>query len=203
MNFSAFFGLPNPIYRHKGLSMFFGTSDTQAAISRKSQSGAARNAAPITMRMPDMEDGSKVHALIASCPPLDPNSLYCNLLQCSHFAETCVIAELADTPIGWVSAYRPPQQPDTLFVWQVAVAKGARGSGLAMRLIKALLARPACAGIRQIRTTITPDNRASWALFRGLARHLGSGISDTPWFLADTHFGGAHAGEHLITIGPL
>ena len=155
------------------------------------------------MRMPDTQDGSRVHALVASCPPLDPNSLYCNLLQCSHFAGTCVIAELADTPVGWVSAYRPPQEPETLFVWQVAVAKEARGQGLAMRLIKALLVRPACAGIRQIHTTITPDNRASWALFRSLARHLKSGFSDRPWLLADAHFGGAHASEHLISIGPL
>ncbi len=185
--------------------MFFGTSNPQAAVSPsiKFQSGAARHAAPIAMRMPDMEDGSRVHALVASCPPLDPNSLYCNLLQCAHFADTCVIAELDDVPLGWLSAYRPPQAPDTLFIWQVAVAKEARGRGLGMQMIKALLARPAATEIRRICTTITPDNRASWALFRSLARYLGSAISDTPWFLADTHFGGAHASEHLVTIGPL
>lgn len=153
--------------------------------------------------MPDIGDGSRVHALIASCPPLDPNSLYCNLLQCTHFCDTCILAEMDDTLVGWISAYRPPREPDTLFIWQVAVAAEARGRGLAMHLIKALLARPACADVRRIRTTVTPDNRASWAMFRSLARDLGAGLSDTPWLLADAHFGGSHASEHLITIGPL
>lgn len=185
--------------------MFFGTSNPQTALSpsKKIPSGAARHAAPITTRMPELEDGSKVHALVASCPPLDSNSLYCNLLQCTHFADTCVIAERDDGPVGWLSAYRPPNEPDTLFIWQVAVAKEARGYGLGLQLIKAVLARPASTDIRRICTTITPDNQASWAMFRSLARDLGSGISDTPWFLADTHFGGAHASEHLVTIGPL
>jgi L-2,4-diaminobutyric acid acetyltransferase len=185
--------------------MFFGTDNPQAAKSpsRKSQSGTARHAAPIIMRMPAMEDGSKVHALVATCPPLDPNSLYCNLLQCTHFAETCVFAERDDMPAGWLSAYRPPREPDTLFIWQVAVAKEARGYGLGLQLIKTLLARPALTDIRRVRTTITADNRASWALFRSLARHLGSRFSATPWLLADAHFGGTHASENLITIGPL
>ena len=31
--------------------------------------------------------------LISACPPLDTNSAYANLLQCTHFADTCVIAE--------------------------------------------------------------------------------------------------------------
>lgn len=153
--------------------------------------------------MPHTEDGSKVHALVVSCPPLDPNSLYCNLLQCTHFRETCILAEMDDASVGWVSAYRPPQEPDTLFIWQVAIATEARGKGLALHLIKALLARPACAGVGRIRTTITPDNQASWAMFRSLARNLGAGFSDTPWLLADAHFDGAHASEHLVTIGPL
>ena len=40
-----------------------------------------------------MEDGLAVNRLIASCPPLDTNSTYCNFLQCLHFAETSVLAE--------------------------------------------------------------------------------------------------------------
>ena len=43
-----------------------------------------------TFRMPNAADGPAVSQLIASSPPLDTNSAYCNLLQCTDFAETCV-----------------------------------------------------------------------------------------------------------------
>ena len=36
---------------------------------------------------------SAVTALIAACPPLDRNSRYFNLIQCTHFADNCIIAE--------------------------------------------------------------------------------------------------------------
>ncbi len=163
------------------------------------------NAGPapgLTLRSPRAEDGARIHALIAACPPLDGNSLYCNLLQCTHFAPTCIVAEREGALVGWISAYRPPGEPETLFIWQVAVASDARGQGLALQLITALLGRASCAGVRQIKTTITPENGASWGLFRRLARTLQTDISDVPWFLAGTHFNGHHASEHLVTIGP-
>jgi len=69
-----------------------------------------------------------VHDLIARCPPLDRNSLYCNLLQCSHFAATCALARHDDTTVGFVSGYRPPSDPGVLFIWQVAVDSTARAS---------------------------------------------------------------------------
>ena len=45
--------------------------------------------------------------------PLDENSMYCNLVQCEHFSETCVIAELDGVIVGWISAFIPPDAPDT------------------------------------------------------------------------------------------
>ena len=33
-------------------------------------------------RRPAMFDGPAVHNLIARCPPLDANSVYCNVVQC-------------------------------------------------------------------------------------------------------------------------
>ena len=41
---------------------------------------------PLTFRHPVREDGQAVHDLIDSCEALDDNSLYCNFLQCTHFA---------------------------------------------------------------------------------------------------------------------
>lgn len=152
---------------------------------------------------PRAEDGAAVHDLIARCPPLDPNSRYCNLLQCLHFADTCAIARRDDAVVGFLSAYVPPDRPDTLFVWQVAVDESARGQGLAGRLLAEVLARSRPVPITRIEATITEDNRASWALFEGIARKCGAELRRAPLFDRDVHFGGRHDSEILISIGPI
>lgn len=125
------------------------------------------------LRKPCKEDGSEVWKLVAACPPLDQNSMYMNLVQCDHFAETCVLAERDGQVLGWISGHIPPDQPDTIFVWQVAVHEDARGLGLGKRMLKAMLNRPACAEVQALETTITKSNAASWGLFRSFARDLG------------------------------
>jgi len=154
----------------------------------------------ITLRMPNGTDGSDVWALVRECQPLDENSMYCNLIQCDHFAETCVLAEMNGQPVGWISGYLRPDAPDTLFVWQVAVSAAARGKGLGRRMLTALLERDACAGIEQIQTTITKDNEASWALFGSFARRNDADLDSEAHFRRDQHFDGAHATEHMVTI---
>jgi L-2,4-diaminobutyric acid acetyltransferase len=153
--------------------------------------------------MPGAEDGPAISRLIASSPPLDPNSAYCNLLQCTDFRETCVVAERRGELLGWISAYRPPVAPDRLFVWQVAVHSAARGEGLAFRMLSALIARPAAAGATMLTTTITEDNQASWGLFEAFARRHGAILTRSPRFEQDAHFAGAHAAEWEARISPL
>ena len=70
----------------------------------------------LVFRKPTMDDGSDVWNLIQDINKLDDNSMYCNLLQCSHFAETCALALEGDAIVGWMSGYRPPSATDTLFV---------------------------------------------------------------------------------------
>lgn len=154
----------------------------------------------LTLRQPRKADGSAVFDLIAACPPLDRNSMYCNLLQTTDFAETCVLAEHDGAPVGWISGYLPPAEPQALFVWQVAVHERARGLGLGKRMLAHLVDR---LGVRSIKTTITDDNQASWALFRSFAKSRGAELSHEPWFLEDLHFDGRHATEAMLTIAPL
>lgn len=154
-------------------------------------------------RRPNPKDGPAVTALIASCPPLDRNSAYCNLLQCTHFADHCIIAEREGRILGWVSGYRPPSDPDALFVWQVAVAADARGQRLAGRMIGALLSRPQVRGVSHLITTVTADNRPSRAMFEGLARKWATALVEEPLFDRETHFAGAHATEWQLRIGPI
>lgn len=159
--------------------------------------------ADIEFRIPVTADGPAITALIAACPPLDRNSRYCNLLQCEHFADHCVIAEKAGRICGWVSGYRPPSDPHAFFVWQVAVSNEGRGKQLASRMIADLLARPAQDGVTHMITTITADNQASWGLFRSLARKWGTELERSALFERETHFAGAHATEFQARIGPI
>lgn len=155
------------------------------------------------MRKPRASDGAQITALIAASPPLDCNSAYCNLLQCTDFAETCVVAECEGRVLGWVSGYRPPSVPDRIFVWQVAVDASARGEGLARRMLDALIARPAVAGARVLTTTITEANAASWALFTAFARGHGANLTKVLRFDREAHLGGSHDSEWEAHIAPL
>ncbi|WP_313614104.1 diaminobutyrate acetyltransferase [Agrobacterium sp.] len=156
----------------------------------------------IKIRRPVAEDGVAVWTLIQSTSALDDNSLYCNLLQCTHFASTSAIAMRDDQVVGWVSGYIPPENADTLFIWQIGIADEARGSGLAKRLILNVLARPSSRHVRFVACTITQDNSPSWALFSSLARCLSASMSQQDHFCRDDHFGGTHESERAVTIGP-
>jgi L-2,4-diaminobutyric acid acetyltransferase len=176
------------------------------------EAGTARDNADapagLFLRAPRPEDGPSVTALIRRSPPLDVNSAYCNLLQCAHFADTCVVAERGGEVVGWLSAHRPPSTPHEIFVWQIAVDPGQRGMGLARRMLDALLERTrvapsAGAAPVELTATITEDNAASWGLFASLARDLGCALRKAPLFTRETHFAGAHDTEWRIAIGPL
>lgn len=157
----------------------------------------------LLLRHPRSTDGHEVNRLIARCKPLDTNSTYCNLLQCLHFAETCMLAEDEEdgSLLGFISAYRKPTEPSTLFVWQVAIDKRARGEGLARRLLDTILGSAACAGVTHVETTITADNTASWALFDSLVRDKGKGQGVRHvLFDRERHFDGAGKSEILYRI---
>lgn len=155
------------------------------------------------LRPPEPEDGLLAYQLVKQSPPLDLNSVYCYLLQCSHFANTSVVATSDEGMMGFISGYRIPDSNNTLFIWQVAVNESARGQGLAMQMLEEILRRDACNDVAFIETTITRSNRASWALFQRLADTLGASINSSPMFEQDKHFAGAHETEMLVRIGPL
>lgn len=160
--------------------------------------------ATVTLRRPTDGDGYSLHQLVARCQPLDTNSVYCNLLQCSDFADTAIAAEDAQGRlVGFISGYRPPSRPDTLFVWQVAVDDAMRGQGLALRMLLALTARAAREhGVRFMETTISPDNAASQALFKRAFARLDAACSTRTLFSRAAHFAGQHEDEVLYRAGP-
>lgn len=158
----------------------------------------------MVLREPRLDDGPRIRQLIDSCRPLDPNSTYAYLLLSHHFAGTCVVAERAGHLLGFISGYVEPRQPDTLFVWQVAVDPAARGQGLALSMLHELTLRDALRErIFFIEATVTPDNDPSRRMFGKLARTLGAPCNESD-FIGETLFGGeAHEEERLIRIGPI
>jgi L-2,4-diaminobutyric acid acetyltransferase len=207
-------GLPIRVYAlhyadqlaHEPLNQGYHLNQMLEGISAKQESvddSRREPRQPLTLRPPVATDGPRVTRLIGHCPPLDTNSAYCNLLQCTDFAGTSVIAESEGELLGWISAYRPPSSPECLFVWQVAVSAQARGMGLAGRMLDALLGRPEVAGATALTTTITADNAASWALFEAFARRHGATLTRTPRFEREAHFARAHDTEWQARIAPL
>ncbi len=136
---------------------------------------------------------------------LDANSPYAYLLVCTHFAATSIVAEDPEGQglAGFVAAYRLPDDPDVLFVWQIAVSADRRDAGLGGELLRALMARPGNRGARWLEATVTPSNRASQRLFHSFARSVGAGCDTTGNHPADLFPGGDHEPEVLHRIGPL
>lgn len=160
--------------------------------------------ATVTLRQPTDQDGYWLHQLVKRCQPLDTNSVYCNLLQCTDFANTAIAAEdEAGNLVGFISGYRPPQRPESLFVWQVAVDSSMRGQGLAARMLHGLVARLHPLGVRYIETTISPDNAASQALFLKVFSQLGIEHTTSTLFSSQQHFNGEHEDEVLYRAGPI
>lgn len=157
----------------------------------------------LELRHPLPTDGYALNQLVAASPPLDINSVYCNLLQCQHFADTSVAALLNGQLVGFISAYCPPNDSETLFVWQVVVSEAMRGSGLAKRMLTWLVDQPGTEKAQRLTTSITPDNHASWALFESFARDCGAIPVKSMMFDRDRHFGGEHNDEYLLQIAPL
>ncbi|PAU87807.1 diaminobutyrate acetyltransferase [Pseudomonas sp. WN033] len=157
----------------------------------------------MTLRQPRDTDGYALNQLVERCKPLDTNSVYCNLLQCSDFADTAIAAIAANGElVGFISGYRPPARPDTLFVWQVAVDDRMRGQGLALKMLLALTERAMANGVQYMETTITPGNEASEALFKRAFARLNSDYQTRVLFSRNDHFNGQHDDEVLYRAGP-
>ncbi|MBF0282669.1 MAG: diaminobutyrate acetyltransferase [Zetaproteobacteria bacterium] len=157
----------------------------------------------LIFRAPRASDGPQMYALIDRCKPLDLNSRYCYLILCEHFFSTCVVVERDENIIGLITAYRRPDQPETLFIWQVAVDQSMRGQGLAKRMMQHLFAQPSLADITAIEATVNPSNHASRALFHSMAATVDARVDETPLFAASIFGAGDHEQENLIRVHPL
>lgn len=157
----------------------------------------------IILRAPTVADGADLWRLAEGTGVLDTNTPYAYLLWARDFADSSVIAEVEAEPAGFISGYMKPSDPQTLFIWQVAVDSNFRGRGLAKKMLFELVERT---GAKRLETTITADNEASIALFTALARQNDTEIVRRPLFTEDlfpADSGESHAAEDLYVVEPL
>jgi L-2,4-diaminobutyric acid acetyltransferase len=162
----------------------------------------ATEATRVAYRKPTLADAAAVHALIDECKPLDLNSPYAYLLLCTHFADTCAVAERGGGLLGFVSGYRKPGDDAVLFIWQVAVSPRGRGQGVARGLLEEVLSRPQQSAVRHLEATVSPSNRPSRALFESFARKRGARCAIKTLFREEDFGDLQHEEEQLFRIGP-
>lgn len=157
----------------------------------------------VAFRRPERADGVRCWELVKESSGLEPNTAYAYLLLCTHFAETCVVAEREGEVIGFVAAYRPPARQDTVFVWQIGVREDARGLGLGRQMLHRVFDAPACEHVRFLEATVAPSNEASRGLFGSFARERNALCEVKDGFLAHDFAPLAHEAEELFRIGPI
>ncbi len=178
-------------------------SDSQTSEGSSARRGRKpRREIGYRFRHPDVDDGQAIWELVKETGVLDINSAYSYIMLGEYFSETCLIAEHKGRMVGFVSGFIPQQQPDTLFIWQVAVAGSERGRGLAKTLVMKVLEQPACADLHYLECTVTPSNKPSKRLFGSIARELGTELRIKEGFEGELFPEDDHEGERLFRIGP-
>jgi len=151
-------------------------------------------------RLPEVDDGARLWQMVAASKALDVNSPYAYLMWCDYFAKTSVVVEVRGSLAGFLLGFSPPDQPDSLFVWQVAVDAKYRGRGLASSMLDRLIER---VRPRAVLATVTPSNHSSQELFRSLARRHDCVCSERDHFEREHFPGQSHEPEQLFHIGPI
>ena len=136
---------------------------------------------------------------------MDLNSKYAYFLLCDHFAQSSIVCrDISDQEqvVGFIGGYRKPAEPETLFVWQIAVDEKYRGHGLSHMMLDRLLQVHNPVSVKSVEATYTPSNKASYNFFSKFAENK-KALVKVDEYLSDKHFGegnDAHEAEQLIKI---
>lgn len=155
----------------------------------------------LKLSKPEKKNAKDIYELVKSTKVLDINSEYLYLLQSSHFQDTCSVALFENKVLGFVSGYKIPNKPNTLFIWQVAVDERIRGQDLARKLMMNILKRKENIDLEYINTTVSPSNKASIRAFEKISKKLKTEMVSKTFFEKDD-FINQHEEEVLYEIGP-
>lgn len=171
-------------------------------VDKQSSNTAVLERSSLQFSDPEAEDGAKMWELVKNSGVLDVNSSYTYLMMSKFFSETCIVAKEDDKLVGFVTAFLKPEADNTVFVWQIAVDQSQRGKGLGKQLLRELLTSDGCKQVRFLEATISPSNKASQALFKGVAKEFRTACRIKECFSADMFPGEGHEAELTYNIGP-
>lgn len=171
--------------------------------SVKEKSPVQVEAEQIAFRTPTENDGKEMFRIVKESKVLDVNSSYSYLMWGKFFYKTSIIAQYENEVIGFVTGFLKPESPNTLFVWQVAIDEKCRGNGLATKLIMKLINKLKSQNIQFIEATVTPSNKPSSNLFKGLAKRYETDCEIYECFSKDQFPDSSHEAEFAYKIGPL
>lgn len=152
------------------------------------------------LRSPEAADVDRIEDLMEEFTSRDFSSLKGDLVYNPAFRETSVVAELEGKIVGFVSAYRLPFDPETLFIWHVDVAESARDTGLSSLMLGHLMRQLSCVEVRRVQTAIPQCDERAWALFRRFARWQRSRMEIQPFITQALTPFARHEVDHLVTI---
>ncbi|HER62486.1 MAG TPA: diaminobutyrate acetyltransferase [Desulfobacteraceae bacterium] len=154
----------------------------------------------ITMRSPVSRDAQAMRQLAIDSRVLSVNSTYYYALMARMFGDTSLIAEEGGRLCGYVTAFRPPLQKNTIFVWQVGVADWIQGKGIGKQMLNTIIKQQQP---EFLEASIAPDNLASRNLFTSVARQWGADhVYEEPFFTVED-LGSQEGEELLFRLGPL
>lgn len=157
---------------------------------------------PLKIRATEAHDGATLAELVRATHVLEPATGYAYVMMADLFGDTCAVAELDGQAVGCVIGMRPPRNTEALFVWQIGVQPRAQGRGIAQAMLDAILERPACSDITEVRATVAPSNTPSEGMFRAFARRHGASMERIGGYAADC-FPEAHEAERMFRIAGL
>jgi L-2,4-diaminobutyric acid acetyltransferase len=158
----------------------------------------------VRIRKPKPEDGSAIWQLVQGSELVGDHPSNAHLLLTSHFANTCLVAHLADRVVAFVGAYRPPpSHSKTVFVWQIRVDAALRRHGLATALLQTLIRSPGCEGVEYLEAAVGSSNAASKRLFERFARDLDAPCDVMTGISSKLFSPVEHESQDLMRIGPI
>jgi L-2,4-diaminobutyric acid acetyltransferase len=156
--------------------------------------------AGVTVRRPGVADGAACWQLACASGIRSVNARYAYLLWARDFHETSAVAWRRGGVVGFVTGFRRPEQPSTLYIWQIVVAEPVRGRGVGAAMLDVLVDRLPDVG--HVEATVASDDPPAQALFAGFAARRGAAVARSLLFGPDL-LGRNHPPEVLVRVGPL
>ncbi len=154
------------------------------------------------IRKPTREDGQSIFKLIRNVGGLDLNSEYSYFMIADLFRNQCaVVVDDKGEIHGFASGILRPEDPETLFIWQICTDNVIRGKGMAKQMIEFIIANQRTE-VKYIEATIDDQNISSQSLFKSIAKHFEADVVKSI-YIRQEEFSDAHTSEYIYRIGTL